>query len=71
MSDDLKELMRNEILAAQHDGMKLGIKFGAKSLRDIADECAKDSSVSPDYIRGLRDAALFIERFAADVEAIK
>jgi hypothetical protein len=65
--------MKEELLGSQRDGMKLGIKFGAKTLRDTADECAKDAAISPDYIRGLRDAAVFIESFAevAAAEAIR
>lgn len=66
MTDGLRSLMREQIEAAQQDGMKLGIKFGAKTLRGIADELDKEPA-NPDYIRGLRDAAVFIERFAADV----
>jgi hypothetical protein len=60
--------MQEQIEGAQQDGMKLGIKFGAKTLRGIADELAKEPA-NADYIRGLRDAALFIERFSADASA--
>jgi hypothetical protein len=49
--------------------MKLGVKYGAETLRRTADECSKDPDISRDYIRGLRDAAVFIERFAVDAES--
>lgn len=62
--------MREQILGAQQDGMRLGIKFGAQSLRDIADECAKDSNIAADYVRGLRDAAALIERLAVDLASV-
>jgi hypothetical protein len=63
----LRELMQEQILGAQNDGMRLGSKFGAKTLRDIADGLAKEPNIAPDYIRGMRDAAVFIERFADDM----
>lgn len=63
----IRELMQEHILAAQNEGMKLGSKFGAKTLRDIADSLTREPNISPDYIRGMRDAAVFIERFADDV----
>jgi hypothetical protein len=67
LPEALRELMQEQILGAQNDGMRLGIKFGAKTLRDIADGLDKEPGIAPDYIRGMRDAAVFIERFAEDV----
>jgi hypothetical protein len=63
----LRELVQAQILAAHQDGMKLGSKYGAKTLREIAESLTKEPNIAPDYIRGMRDAAVFIERFADDM----
>lgn len=63
----LRELMQKEIEGSQHDGMRLGIKYAAKTLRDTADALEKEPNVFPDYIRGIRDSAVFIEGFAAHI----
>ena len=63
--------MQEQILGAQQDGMRLGSKYGAKTLRDIADSLESEPNIAPDYIRGMRDAAVFIERFAQDVEQVE
>ncbi|QDG65803.1 hypothetical protein NIBR502772_05880 [Pseudarthrobacter sp. NIBRBAC000502772] len=64
----LRDLMHEQITAAQQDGMRLGSRFGAKTLRDIADGLDGEPNIAPDYIRGMRDAAIFIERFAEDID---
>jgi hypothetical protein len=56
--------MQEQILGAQDDGMKLGIRYCSKTLRGIADKLAQDPRFSPDYIRGIRDAASFTDEFA-------
>lgn len=68
-SESLRELVREQVEASQQDGMRLASKFGAKTLREIADGLTKEEGIAPDYIRGMRDAAYFIERFADDVTA--
>jgi len=67
----IRELVREQVLAAQHEGMLLGSKYGAKTLRDIAESLAAEPNISSDYIRGLRDGAVFIERFAEDVNRME
>lgn len=71
LPEAIRELMQEQILAAQQDGMKLGSKYGAKTLREIADGLTKEPNIAPDYIRGMRDAAVFIERFADDINMIE
>lgn len=68
LPEALRDLMQEQILGAQQDGMRLGSKYGAKTLREIADGLTKEPNISPDYIRGMRDAAIFIERFAEDIQ---
>jgi hypothetical protein len=67
LPEEVKELMKVEFLNSQQDGMRLGIKFAAKTLRDIAGELETEPTVPPDYIRGLRDGAALIEDFAAKI----
>jgi len=71
LPEALRGFMQEQILGAQQDGMRLGSKYGAKTLRDIADSLEGEPNIAPDYIRGMRDAAVFIERFAQDVEQVE
>jgi len=67
LPEEVKDLMRAKIEASQRDGMRLGIKYAAKTLRDIAGELETEPTVQPDYIRGLRDGAALIEDFASKI----
>lgn len=59
----LREYVKEQVMESQRDGLKLGARLSAKMLRQTADECSRESVAAPDYVRGLRDAAEFIERF--------
>ena len=67
--NSVRAFLQEQIAEAQQDGMKLGIKYGAKTLRGIADELDKEPA-NADYIRGLRDAAVFIENFAQGADSL-
>lgn len=71
LPEALRELIQDQVLAAQDDGVHLGIKFSAQTLRGIADGCAEDPNIAPDYIRGLRDAAVLVEQFGENIKKSK